>query len=88
MILILRELGLPMPEDVALLAGGFPAHKGVTRYPITLIVALLGVIASDNSLYFIGRGNPLGLAVLRMHTLVQFRACVGLHSRPGALVRY
>jgi len=55
-ILMLCGLGLPMPEDVALLAGGFLAHKGITRYPITLIVSLLGVIAGDNSLYFIGRG--------------------------------
>lgn len=55
-ILMLCGLGLPMPEDVALLAGGFLAHKGVTRYPITLVVALLGVITGDNSLYFIGRG--------------------------------
>jgi membrane protein DedA with SNARE-associated domain len=55
-ILMLCGLGLPMPEDVALLAGGFLAHKGVTRYPITLVVALAGVIVGDNSLYFIGRG--------------------------------
>jgi membrane protein DedA with SNARE-associated domain len=55
-ILMLCGLGLPMPEDVALLAGGYLAHKGVTRYPITLVVALLGVIVGDNSLYFIGRG--------------------------------
>jgi membrane protein DedA with SNARE-associated domain len=55
-ILMLCGLGLPMPEDVALLAGGFLAHKGITRYPITLVVALLGVIVGDNSLYFIGRG--------------------------------
>lgn len=55
-ILMLCGLGLPMPEDVALLAGGFLAHKGITRYPITLMVSLAGVIAGDNSLYFIGRG--------------------------------
>lgn len=55
-ILMLCGLGLPMPEDVALLAGGYLAHKGITRYPITLVVALLGVIVGDNSLYFIGRG--------------------------------
>jgi len=55
-ILVLCGLGLPMPEDIALLAGGFLAHKGVTRYPITLVVSLLGVIVGDNSLYFIGRG--------------------------------
>jgi membrane protein DedA with SNARE-associated domain len=55
-VLMLCGLGLPMPEDVALLAGGFLAHKGITRYPITLVISLLGVIAGDNSLYFIGRG--------------------------------
>jgi membrane protein DedA with SNARE-associated domain len=55
-ILMLCGLGLPMPEDVALLVGGFLAHEGVTRYSVTLIVALLGVIAGDNSLYIIGRG--------------------------------
>jgi len=55
-ILMLCGLGLPMPEDVALLVGGFLAHEGVTRYPITRIVALLGVIAGDNSLYIIERG--------------------------------
>jgi membrane protein DedA with SNARE-associated domain len=62
-ILVLCGLGLPMPEDLALLAGGFLAHKGVTRYPITLVVSLLGVIAGDNSLYFIGRG--VGANLLR-----------------------
>jgi len=62
-ILALCGLGLPMPEDVALLAGGFLAHRGVTRYPYTLVVSLLGVIAGDNSLYFIGRG--VGANLLR-----------------------
>jgi membrane protein DedA with SNARE-associated domain len=62
-ILMLCGLGLPMPEDLALLAGGFLAHKGITRYPITLVVSLLGVIAGDNSLYFIGRG--VGANLLR-----------------------
>ena len=62
-ILSLCGLGLPMPEDVALLAGGFLAHKGITRYPITMVVSLLGVIAGDNSLYFIGRG--VGANLLR-----------------------
>jgi membrane protein DedA with SNARE-associated domain len=62
-VLMLCGLGLPMPEDFALLAGGFLAHKGITRYPITLVVSLLGVIAGDNSLYFIGRG--VGANLLR-----------------------
>ena len=60
-ILLLCGLGLPMPEDVALLAGGFLVHRGVTRYPITLAVSLLGVVAGDNSLFFLGRRFGTGL---------------------------
>ena len=54
-VLMLCGLGLPIPEDVALLAGGYLVHRGITRYPITLAVALLGVVAGDNSLFFLGR---------------------------------
>jgi len=55
MVLILCGLGLPLPEDVALLAGGYLAHQGVTRYPITLGVCLIGVVTGDTSLFFLGR---------------------------------
>ena len=54
-VLLLCGMGLPMPEDIALLAGGFLVHRGVTRYSITLAVSLLGVVAGDNSLFFLGR---------------------------------
>ena len=60
-VLMLCGLGLPMPEDVALLAGGYLAHRGITRYPITLAVSLLGVVAGDNSLFFMGRHFGTGL---------------------------
>jgi membrane protein DedA with SNARE-associated domain len=53
--LLLCGLGMPIPEDVALLAGGYMVHRGVTRYPITLAVAFIGVVAGDNSLFFMGR---------------------------------
>lgn len=55
LVLILCGLGLPVPEDVALLAGGFMAHRGVTQYPITLAVSFIGVVAGDNTLYYVGR---------------------------------
>lgn len=54
-ILLLCGMGLPVPEDVALLAGGFLVHRGITRYPVTLAVALVGVVAGDHSLFFLGR---------------------------------
>ncbi len=60
-VLILCGMGLPIPEDVALLAGGFLAHRGVIQYPITLVVALLGVVGGDNTLFFLGRRFGPGL---------------------------
>lgn len=62
-VLVLCGLGLPLPEDIALLAGGFLVHRGITRYPMTLAVSLVGVVAGDNSLFFIGR--RLGPGLLR-----------------------
>ncbi len=60
-VLILCGMGLPIPEDVALLAGGFLVHRGVIQYPMTLLVALLGVVAGDNLLFFLGRRFGTGL---------------------------
>ena len=60
-VLLLCGLGLPLPEDVALLAGGFLVHRGVTQLPMTLAVSFLGVIAGDNSLYYMGRRFGTGL---------------------------
>lgn len=54
-VLMLCGLGLPLPEDLVLLTGGFLVHRGIIRYPITLGVSLVGVVAGDNSLFFLGR---------------------------------
>jgi membrane protein DedA with SNARE-associated domain len=60
-VLILCGLGLPLPEEVALLAGGFLVHRGITEYPMTIAVSLVGVVAGDNSLFFLGRRFGTGL---------------------------
>lgn len=62
-VLVLCGLGLPLPEDVALLAGGFLVHRGVTRYLYTLAVSLVGVVTGDNSLFFLGR--RFGMRIMR-----------------------
>ncbi|HTY54322.1 MAG TPA: DedA family protein [Candidatus Binataceae bacterium] len=62
-VLVLCGLGLPMPEDVVLLAGGYLAHQGLTRYPITIAVCLVGVLSGDTSLFFLGR--RFGSGILR-----------------------
>lgn len=60
-VLMMCGLGMPIPEDVVLLTGGYLVHRGVTRYPITLAVSLFGVVAGDNSLFFMGRHFGSGL---------------------------
>ncbi|MDO8433908.1 MAG: DedA family protein [Candidatus Binatus sp.] len=60
-ILLLCGLGLPIPEDIALLAGGYLVHRGTTRYPLTILVSFFGVVAGDNSLFFLGRHFGTGL---------------------------
>jgi membrane protein DedA with SNARE-associated domain len=60
-VLLLCGLGMPLPEDIALLAGGFLVHRGITQYPMTLAVSFLGVVVGDNSLFYLGRRFGTGL---------------------------
>ncbi len=60
-VLALCGLGLPIPEEVALLAGGFMVHRGVMRWPLALAVSLAGVLAGDGSLFLLGRRFGTGL---------------------------
>lgn len=62
-VLVLCGLGLPVLEDVAVLAGSFMAHHGITCYPLTVLVALVGVVTGDNSLFLIGRRLGTGILV-------------------------
>ncbi len=86
-VLLLCGLGLPLPEDVALLAGGYLVHRGVTRYPLTLLVSLVGVVAGDNSLFFLGRRFGTGLVryfgIKRPDTQLQLERIRGFMDRHG-----
>jgi membrane protein DedA with SNARE-associated domain len=66
-VLTLCGLGLPLPEDAALLTGGWLAHRGVTRLPLTVAVGLAGVLTGDCALYFLGR--RFGPRVIRYVTI-------------------
>jgi membrane protein DedA with SNARE-associated domain len=63
LVLALCGLGLPVPEELPLLTGGFLVYRGITQYPATLLIAFVGVIAGDNSLFFLGR--RFGTSVLK-----------------------
>ena len=60
-VLLLCGFGLPIPEDILLIASGYLAYKGLVNVHLMMIVAFLGVVIGDCSVYFIGVkfGNKL-----------------------------
>jgi len=55
LILFFSGLGLPIPEEVTLLTGGFLIHLGFIRFYPTFAVVFIGVLSGDLALYSIGR---------------------------------
>lgn len=54
-LLLLCGLGLPIPEDIVIVIGGYLAHRGDTELVPTLLTLYLGAISGDFCLYWIGR---------------------------------
>jgi membrane protein DedA with SNARE-associated domain len=61
MILFLCGLGLPIPEELSLLTGGFFVYLGVIRIYPTLVICLLGILGGDLAIYSIGKKWGLDL---------------------------
>ncbi|HOA72843.1 MAG TPA: DedA family protein [Phycisphaerae bacterium] len=55
LVLLAAGLGLPLPEDVPLLTGGYLCHIERASLPVMIAVALLGVLAGDIFLFTMGR---------------------------------
>ena len=53
--LFLGGIGVPLPEEVAVLTSGVLAHEGVVRWWLALPVCILGVLSGDVVLYWVGR---------------------------------
>lgn len=54
LILFAAGLGVPIPEEVPVLAAGVLAHEGVIRWWIALPVCIAGVLSGDVALYWVG----------------------------------
>ena len=54
-MLFCAGLGLPLPEEIPILAAGVLAQRGVVRWWIALPVCLVAILAGDTILYWIGR---------------------------------
>lgn len=53
-ILILCGVGLPIPEDITLFAGGLLAYYGMTDVWLTVGISFLGVILGDSLIFWLG----------------------------------
>jgi membrane protein DedA with SNARE-associated domain len=54
-VLLLGSLGVPIPEETAVIAAAVLSHAGVIRWWLALPVCLLGVLSGDMVLYWVGR---------------------------------
>jgi len=54
-ILLLCGLGLPLPEETVIIAGGFLAYKGYTNLYMTIAILVGGALVGDVIIYFLGR---------------------------------
>ncbi len=54
-VLLLGSLGVPIPEEMPIIAAAVLSHEGIVRWWLTLRVCLLGVLSGDIVLYWVGR---------------------------------
>lgn len=76
-ILILSGLGLPVPEEITLLVGGYLTYLGFIEFWPTVYILVAGIIIADVFGYFLGRyaGEWISRKFLR------FRAAALLHEK-------
>jgi membrane protein DedA with SNARE-associated domain len=54
-VLLLCGLGLPLPEDISLILGGYIAYSGGARLSGMIAVGFLGILCGDSLIYLAGR---------------------------------
>jgi membrane protein DedA with SNARE-associated domain len=60
-LLIAAGLGIPFPEDITLMTGGYLARQGVTSLWPTLVVGYVGVVIGDLLIFRVGRRLKQGV---------------------------
>lgn len=69
-ILLLCGFGLPLPEDVVLITGGYLAYSGYMDIRIFTVLAMVGVLLGDSSMFMIGKKT--GASILSHRFLSRF----------------
>jgi membrane protein DedA with SNARE-associated domain len=53
-VLLLASLGVPVPEEMPIIAAAVLAHEGLARWWLALPVCVVGVLSGDVILYWVG----------------------------------
>ena len=64
LVLLACGLGLPVPEDITLIAGGLAAYYGQASVTWMIIVSFSGVLVGDSIVFLLGR--RYGMSVTRL----------------------
>jgi len=62
-LLIGCGLGIPLPEDIILFTAGYFVYKGVMNLPMSISVAIIGIILGDLMIFYAGK--KFGRKILR-----------------------
>lgn len=54
-VLLACGLGFPLPEDVALITGGYMVYQGHASLPVMMAVGFAGILAGDSLVFALGR---------------------------------
>jgi len=91
-VLLAAGLGLPMPEDIPLLAAGWLCHKGQADLYWMIVTGLIGVMAGDSTLFFMGRRYGLHVVEHRWFQRIarpwMIRRARELYTNHGAKVLF
>lgn len=54
-ILVACGLGVPLPEDISLILGGWLAHNGAANLSVMMVVGFAGILVGDSLIFYAGR---------------------------------
>jgi len=54
-VVVLGNVGVPLPEETVLALAGYLVWRGDMRLPVVLVVGVVSAVAGDNLGYWVGR---------------------------------
>ena len=85
-LVILGNIGVPLPEETVLILAGYMVWQGDLRLPIVLAVGFVSAVAGDNLGYWIGR--EYGQATVERYARWVLGNAQRLESMRGLVTRY